>query len=229
MPAALEEDYEIWGPVNIIYYPLPGDLTLTSEVMNPATLQGLMMGGSSARTMRTIDVKRDYSQTLILSMASPLSCLRAVNGADIELSQNETYRVLLAAEYSQLDLINTSSPPVTPPADIFGPEPEHTWCYYFEKADLARQQGDWNEAAWMGDEASRLDLRPNDWSEYLPILEGYVHTGQDDKARSLVPIIKELPYVRYRYCENLISKMEVADQAADMSEGNQFLLENLCN
>jgi len=33
------------------------------------------------------------------------------------------------------------------PEDIFGKEPPHTWCYYYEKAELARQAGDWEQVA----------------------------------------------------------------------------------
>lgn len=30
-------------------------------------------------------------------------------------------------------------------SDIFGPEPAHDWCYYYQKGDLARQTQDWEQ------------------------------------------------------------------------------------
>ncbi len=41
------------------------------------------------------------------------------------------------AAVSNLSRIEPTTKSVPPP-DIFGNEPEHTWCYYYEKADLAR-------------------------------------------------------------------------------------------
>ncbi len=229
MPSALEEDYEIWGPANLIYYPYPGELGLTSEVLNTGTLQDLIMGDVSARTMRTINVERDYSRTLLLTMATRQSCLRAVDGSQVELSQFELDRVLLAAPYSHIERINpTAVQPVPPPA-VFGLEPEHTWCYYFEKADLARQQGNWQEATRLGDEARSRGLHPYDWGEWLPILESYARTNQEEKARSLVPIIKEQPFVRFRFCENLAKKQTLPERALADTDGDRLLLEILCD
>jgi len=65
---------------------------------------------------------------------------------------------------------------------IYGPEPEHGWCYYFEKADLARQMGDWDEVAQLGDKAFKLDDYPNSPIERFVFIEGYAHVGDWDKA-----------------------------------------------
>ena len=35
------------------------------------------------------------------------------------------------------------APTPAPPAWLFGEEPPHSWCYYFERASLAAQHGDW--------------------------------------------------------------------------------------
>ena len=68
------------------------------------------------------------------------------------------------------------------PPSIFNPEPAHGWCWYFEKADLARQTGDWEQVAALGDKAFALEDHPNDPSERFVFIEGYAHTGQWDKA-----------------------------------------------
>ncbi len=65
---------------------------------------------------------------------------------------------------------------------VYGPEPAHGWCYYFEKADLARQQGDWTQVASLGDRAFSLGDHPNDPSERFVFIEGYAHTGDWKKA-----------------------------------------------
>lgn len=65
---------------------------------------------------------------------------------------------------------------------LYFPEPPHGWCYYFQKADLARQVKDWAEVARLGDIAFQLDDYPNDPLERFVFIEGYAHVGQWDKA-----------------------------------------------
>ena len=69
--------------------------------------------------------------------------------------------------------------------DIYGPEPEHGWCFYFEKADLARQLADWDEVLVQADAAFQLRDHPNDPLERFVFIEGYAHTGDWKKAVEL--------------------------------------------
>ena len=59
------------------------------------------------------------------------------------------------------------------------------WCYYFEKADLARQQGDWSAIVEYGALAFELNDNPNEASERLPFIEGYAHMGNWARAIEL--------------------------------------------
>jgi hypothetical protein len=77
-----------------------------------------------------------------------------------------------------------------PPTDFYGPEPPHGWCYFFEKADLARQFGDWQRVAALADEARSLGYWPdqsaaNSPYEWLPFVEGYARTGRWDDAQEV--------------------------------------------
>jgi hypothetical protein len=77
-----------------------------------------------------------------------------------------------------------ASPGAIMPA-IYYPEPAHGWCYYFEKADLARQLGNWKEVAKLGDAAFQLDDHPNNPVERFVFIEGYAHVGDWDQAMKL--------------------------------------------
>lgn len=88
-----------------------------------------------------------------------------------------------AAALSNADRILDSSDAVMPA--IYGPEPEHRWCYYFEKADLARQFGDWEEVVALGNKAFKLDDHPNNPVERFVFIEGYAHVGNWDHALKL--------------------------------------------
>jgi hypothetical protein len=68
---------------------------------------------------------------------------------------------------------------------IYHPEPEHGWCYYFEKADLARQLDDWEEVVKLGDTALKLDDHPNNPVERFVFIEGYAHVGDWERAIKL--------------------------------------------
>jgi len=85
-----------------------------------------------------------------------------------------------ASTISNADMILTEQTSVMPA--IYYPEPEHGWCYYFQKADLARQLGDWDEVAKLGDTAFKLDDHPNDPIERFVFVEGYAHVGDWDRA-----------------------------------------------
>jgi hypothetical protein len=67
----------------------------------------------------------------------------------------------------------------------FGAEPEHTWCYYFQKTDLARQIEDWRMIADLGNQAMALGFEPNNPFEWMPFIEGYAHTGGWEQAEAL--------------------------------------------
>ena len=80
--------------------------------------------------------------------------------------------------------------PGYPPTDIFGPEPKHTWCYLYQKAELARQSGDWDQVIELGDQAKSQGLSPQASSsntpfEWLPFIEGYGHAARWQEAQEL--------------------------------------------
>jgi hypothetical protein len=71
------------------------------------------------------------------------------------------------------------------PARLFGTEPGPNWCYYFEKADLARQLGQWEEVTALAELAFNSGDYPNDPAERLPFIEGYAHVGNWQRALTL--------------------------------------------
>ena len=69
-----------------------------------------------------------------------------------------------------------------PPTQIFGEEPYHSWCYYFQKAELARQIGDWERVITLGDEATAAGYRAVNPHEMLPFIEAYANVGKWNEA-----------------------------------------------
>lgn len=83
---------------------------------------------------------------------------------------------------------------------VYGSEPSRGWCYYFEQADLARQQKDWEEVIRIGKIAFALDDHPNDPVERFVFIEGYAHLG--DWARA-----QELSVDAYRVSKDFMAPM----------------------
>lgn len=220
----LEEDYEIWGPASLIYYPEPGALKIFSEVLNLSSAQAVQRGAASARNMRSIKVKKDFANTLMLSMPSSYSCLHVIDGQRPELSEYESSLVSMVAPSSRIDLIMINEPAMTPSAAIFGREPEHTWCYYYQKAALAVQKENWEEAAHLGNEAKEKGFRSRDAYELMPFVEAYIHTGEfiESEMDGTMAIIKESPPLRARICEGL--ENSPYDEIVQ-----RYLSDHLCN
>jgi hypothetical protein len=69
--------------------------------------------------------------------------------------------------------------------------------------NLARQRGDWQGVARLADDAQSLDLRPDDYSEWMPALEAYTSLGETKKARQAAAIIKSDRNIRFFLCKEL--------------------------
>jgi hypothetical protein len=130
---------------------------------------------------------RGNSRDAILLDFSPESnrCLHLISSRDEnDPDLLESIRgVLSISDISQIE--RKPSDGWRPPSSIFGSEPKHTWCFYFERADLAYQYEDWQEIIRLMDEAKNQGFTPTDMKEYLPLLNAYLQTDQIESARTL--------------------------------------------
>ncbi len=90
-----------------------------------------------------------------------------------------------AAEVSALDRIETALPGPDI-SSIFGPEPERSWCYYYQKADLARQMLDWDQVLRLYAQADRAGFQPASPYEYFPFIEAFMASGDRSQAEALM-------------------------------------------
>jgi hypothetical protein len=179
----LAEEYEVWGPVNMAYYP-GQSMQVSGQIPYDGMIFDLLDGKKEFRLMRNINVRRDYDKPLILSMPSQNSCLHVIDGQHLALPSYENSRIKDIAAFSRLHLIDPAATPVTPPVATFGAEPERGWCFYYQKMGLALQAGDANEAARLADEAAQKRLKPSDETEWMQVIAAYANLGQAEKASS---------------------------------------------
>jgi tetratricopeptide (TPR) repeat protein len=67
-------------------------------------------------------------------------------------------------------------------APAFGKIDSNQWCYFFEKADLARQQKDWAGVIASFDKAKDLGFAPGESVEYIPLIQALAETGKVEEA-----------------------------------------------
>lgn len=86
---------------------------------------------------------------------------------------------------------------IDPSAIHLGSEPERGWCYYYEKADLARQGDDWQTIREIGNEAIyQIGLQPGADTELIPFILAYALGGEWEKAFELLLQVVDLQIAR---------------------------------
>jgi len=206
---AIQEDYFVWGPANLIYQPqkqnqIPLEIKIPAAVLTDENVLQVLRGkGNETQLRRGNNVIRDYGNVLVLTQASAGSCVRILDGNFPELSEKDHQRIMLIAPKSKIENVLTEGKAPTPPVELFGPDPAHGWCYYYQKAALARQLGDWQQVAALGEKALAAGFYPFDKIEWLPFLQAYVSLGQPEKLRRFVSIMGESPFIQKQVCTTL--------------------------
>jgi hypothetical protein len=181
-----QQDYEVWAPLNLIYRPDPAAApSIQAEVLNSDTTNNILKMKEQDRYVRDIPLHLDYNNLLLISISPLSSCLHVIDGTLPVYSASEALLTRQVGEYSHTDRIIPTGPSPVPPASIFEAEPPHDWCYYYQKASLARQKGDWEEIGRLYKQVNELRLNTDDKSELVPFFEGLVNLGRYDDARSL--------------------------------------------
>lgn len=95
-----------------------------------------------------------------------------------------------AIPLSNIDqIITESNESITMPEKFFGKEDRNHWCYFYEKADLAKQKGDWNIVIKIFAEADSKNYQPLLVEEWLPLVEANINNGDYAKAREVTKAI----------------------------------------
>jgi hypothetical protein len=197
----LAEEYEVWGPANLIYHP-DGPLKIPGQVMFDQLWVDLLLHTQQNRLVRdTFTIPRDYGKVIILSQSSPNTCLHVLDGRRFDQAITEARTdVRLIAKYSNVGLIHTSGPQAIPPSAVFGSEPPHTWCYFYQKMDLARQMNNWQLAVNLSKQAKSSGVEPADVSEWMPVLEAYVHLNDIEHAKQISGLIRKDKFAFTKMC-----------------------------
>jgi hypothetical protein len=192
MPFNYDTDNSLTSPLNWTYAPENRQAEFSYLLYNlesrlSAGLPEFSNNETINETQRLLPFEGSTSQALAV-IYDPPACLKVIDPQyDQRLPGKPRYfRETLSFSDPNLVLVDVE-PEAHPPLNFFGPEPGHDWCYYFEKAELARQTGDWDLIATLGDEAvsDGKKIYRNNVAELAPFIEGYARTGRWDQAIEL--------------------------------------------
>jgi hypothetical protein len=190
IPLKYFSDNSLTAPLNWIYAPdnisrqMPY-LLYDIKVRLGMGLEGLQKGLAINQPYRATDFSGTTSQAIVM-VAPPKGCLKLLDPALDNGYPLKQPLISQALPLSNLEnIVSNPEQPALPPANMFGPEPSHDWCYYYEKAELARQIKDWQQVSKLGDQVLQGKLKPADPVELLPFIEGFAHVGRWDDARDL--------------------------------------------
>ncbi|HJQ13398.1 MAG TPA: hypothetical protein VJ830_01520 [Anaerolineales bacterium] len=185
LPVTYFSDNSLSGPLNWIYS-RDGEMDHILYFISIRLNRGLpdLVPGLPIEQNYLAKTFHGNTSKLVVLDYSPPGCLRVLD-PQIDFSNRLLVPLLReAANLSDTSLIHSENA-VTLPDSLFYPEPVHGWCYYFEKAELARQFRDWEEVAELGDIAFQLNDHPNDPVERFVFIEGYAHIGDWEHALRL--------------------------------------------
>jgi hypothetical protein len=184
-PFAYSTDNSLTAPLNWIYAPWNQTRNLPYLFYDVASHSasgwtGIDLNQPIKQQYRIMDFNGNFNHALSVFYKPP-NCVKVMDSIlDADLPGKPLF-ITAGAAFSKTDLITLNpASPATPPVEIFGPEPLHDWCYFFEKAELARQAGDWAKVAELADQAIPISptMTEANTLEWIPYIEGY---AQNDR------------------------------------------------
>jgi hypothetical protein len=132
---------------------------------------------------------KSNSDNLLPVFYTPNHCLRILDSSNAEIP-GIPKRLKKVAGFAEPEKLILPEPGNTPPSFI--KEPEHGWCFYFQKAELDAQFGNWENVNNLWQEAESKDLQPEDKTELLPIIAAKINTGDLTVAKQIsVDVLKQ--------------------------------------
>ena len=192
---AYSTDSSLTAPINWIYDPTNRSQTLNYLMAYPS----IRYGGLLPKLEPGQPVLEDYlvakfngntSQSITLFFDGK-ACLRVLDPIIDAIKTVNDEGLIKAAAFSDLARIqmlpgNPESPAPLPA--ILGNPPTGSWCYFYERADLFRQLGQWYNILKIWDQAKEKTVQSKFDGELGPFVEAFARSADWDQAARLTPI-----------------------------------------
>jgi hypothetical protein len=147
-----------------------------------ALSEGLVEGNDFSQNYLATTFKGSTSDTIAFNFLPP-GCFRVLDPEIDPVNRLIPQTLRDAAKLSRNELIISPSKGTMPPYLL--PEIFHGWCYYFQLAELARQNGQWAEVVTIYDKSQVLGLTSNDPLENFVFIEAFAHLADWEQAQKL--------------------------------------------
>jgi len=217
LPLKYVSDLQLTAPLNWIYAPefkgrnIPYVLYYLKTRFNTASLNA---DEPIELKYRTVNFSGSTSDSVVIYKEAD-GCLRVLDSvyANAETVPGANYFLLNAIPLSNLSQIQADASQPVLDETLFGPEPAHGWCYFYTKAELARQQSDWEGVVKLYNQAQKNGFNASMPVENLPFIEAFASTGDMDIAIKLTErTIKE----QNTLCPALHTLWDRAGSSADV-------------
>ncbi len=187
MPFALVGDYSIGFALNALYggkldsdrpeyWFIEGDRYLGSK-----TIPDYHADNPIYYELWNVKFEGNTNQNVPVTFNNARGCLRVIDPiyhGVLPMSPGD--EDLMVLTHSNPAILTDAVNPV--PEEIFGKEPAREWCYYYQKADLARDLQDWARISALGEEAAAQGYQAENGAELLPFIQAYAMQGQWEQA-----------------------------------------------
>lgn len=214
----ITHDLDATWAVNVLYHFQIQDGSIPYMFITPEQELYFQPNVARKERFRNVVFNLNTSDTVAVLHQTETSCLRVLDTVYLydPLLDEGSEKLIPMSDLSRIIFDPT---PILPDTDIFGPEPAHTWCYFFQKADLARQRKDWNTAIDLYQQAQQLGYDPGYGAEYIPFIEAFAQTGDWQTAYDLTIAAEELtPRQKRMLCTNWYRFAEIPSADIRMVE-----------
>jgi hypothetical protein len=217
------------APLNMIYNPAQDNQNTAYALLQtyqlPDTIKNYAPDQPVSYSVRNFTFSGNTSQMIVVKKPAD-GCLRVLMPADyVDPTLKEKSLVFwqAATPLSNLDqIITDTNQPAELPKKYFGTENTDQWCYYFEKADLSRQQGQWQNVIDLYTQADQKHFKPLNVYEWIPLIQAYTFSGNIEKAEEIsnnLPITDEVTQgVLCNTWKNIIDNNSLSIEKATITE-----------
>lgn len=189
-------DYQIYGPGNLFFnFTNSSSDSFTGDYLEDEGVIKKIRNKTVEETnayyypyIKDFQNNRNYNNAVIISTPNDRSCLWVLDENRRELPNNSNAFIKSSIQDTNINKLIQTNAPTNIPTQIFGFEPYHDWCYYFEKASLARQFSNWETILQLFSEVKGKNMKPKDINEWLPFIEGLLISKNYIKAEELIKI-----------------------------------------
>ena len=191
LPSQYSSDNSLVAPINWTYFPdfSKGDLPIFmyyADLRFRSDHRKIEPGATYSELYRFYPFHSASDQILLIYQQLP-GCLRVLDWQHHQADPSLPDEIRDLLNFSNLNQILTDQLVELPPPLQNAPYLK-SWCYYFEKADLARQRGEWDQVVQYADLAFEIGF-PDSPVKHVPefptFIEGYAQYGNWERALEL--------------------------------------------